>query len=59
LPTVPVLVVQGDRDPFGVPPRARRRTVKVIAGADHALRRDSAAVAAAVLTWLNRQLAAR
>jgi uncharacterized protein len=59
LPTVPVLVVQGDRDPFGVPPRSRRRTVKVIAGADHSLRRDSAAVAAAVLTWLNRQLAAR
>jgi predicted alpha/beta-hydrolase family hydrolase len=57
LPTVPVLVVQGERDPFGVPPRARHRTVRVIAGADHALRRDSPAVAAAVLAWLRRQLA--
>ncbi|MEN3357250.1 MAG: uncharacterized protein V7637_1232 [Mycobacteriales bacterium] len=54
LPTVPVLVVQGDRDPFGVPPRARGRSVRLISGADHSLRRDPAAVAAATLTWLRR-----
>jgi predicted alpha/beta-hydrolase family hydrolase len=56
LPVVPVLVVQGERDAFGVPPAARRRTVRVIAGADHSLRRDPAAVAAAVLAWLARHI---
>jgi uncharacterized protein len=56
LPAVPVLVVQGERDPFGVPPAARRRTVRVIPGADHSLRRDPAAVAAAVLAWLARHI---
>jgi predicted alpha/beta-hydrolase family hydrolase len=59
LPTVPVLVVQGDRDPFGVPPRARRRTVRIIPGADHSLRRDRAAVTAAVLAWLTRHVTGR
>lgn len=49
---VPVLVVQGDRDPFGLPPERPGRTVVVIAGADHALRGDLAAVRAAVADWL-------
>jgi predicted alpha/beta-hydrolase family hydrolase len=51
LPTVPVLVVQGDRDAFGMPPKARGRTVRVIAGADHSLRKDPAAVADAVVEF--------
>jgi predicted alpha/beta-hydrolase family hydrolase len=49
--SVPVLVVQGDRDPFGMPPAAPGRTVAAIAG-DHGLKRDSAALKAAVTEWL-------
>ena len=30
--TVPTLVVQGERDPFGVPPTGPRRTVVVVTG---------------------------
>jgi uncharacterized protein len=52
LPTVPVLVVQGDRDPFGMPPPAPGRTVAVIPGGDHSLRRQASAVGAAVVDWL-------
>lgn len=47
---VPVLVVQGEQDPFGMPPRARGRTVKAIPG-NHALRR-AGAVRQAVEPWL-------
>jgi uncharacterized protein len=49
--TVPVLVVQGARDPFGMPPSATRRTVVQVEG-DHSLRTDLDAVAAAVRAWL-------
>ena len=49
--TVPVLVVQGARDPFGIPPAAARRTVVQVQG-DHSLRTDLEAVAAAVRAWL-------
>jgi uncharacterized protein len=49
--TVPVLVVQGVRDPFGMPPAARLRTVAQVQG-DHSLRADLAAVEDAVRTWL-------
>src|SRR2546421_249690 len=45
--TVPTLVVQGARDPFGIPPAAPHRTVVEVAG-DHSLRSDLEAVAAAV-----------
>jgi len=48
---VPVLVVQGDRDPFGVPPEAPGRRVVRVAG-DHGLKRDLGAVTAAVAAWL-------
>jgi predicted alpha/beta-hydrolase family hydrolase len=54
---VPTLVVQGDRDPFGLPPRGRNRKVVVIAGADHALKKDPVAVAAAVTAFVTRLLA--
>ena len=47
---VPTLVVQGDRDPFGMPPNGPNRTVVRIAGT-HSLR-SSAAVAGAVSPWL-------
>jgi uncharacterized protein len=49
--TVPTLVVQGDRDPFGVPPAATDRTVVQVHG-NHSLRTDLQAVAAAVADWL-------
>jgi predicted alpha/beta-hydrolase family hydrolase len=50
---VPVLVVQGARDPFGIPPAGPQREVVQIE-ADHALRTDLAAVAAAIGDWLSR-----
>jgi len=49
--TVPVLVVQGARDPFGIPPAGARRTVVEVPG-DHSLRTDLDAIAAAVREWL-------
>ena len=48
--TVPTLVVQGERDPFGMPPDAPNRTVVRIPGT-HSLR-SSAAVATVVADWL-------
>jgi predicted alpha/beta-hydrolase family hydrolase len=48
---VPVLIVQGARDPFGMPPAAERRTV-VQVESDHSLRTDLGAVADAVRAWL-------
>jgi predicted alpha/beta-hydrolase family hydrolase len=57
-PDVPVLVVQGDRDRFGVPePAPPGREVVVVRG-DHALRADGPRVAEAVMTWLARVLPA-
>jgi hypothetical protein len=47
----PTLVVQGMRDPFGMPPAAARRTVAQVEG-DHSLRTDLEAVAAAIRAWL-------
>jgi uncharacterized protein len=54
--TVPTLVVQGERDRFGIPPATARRTVVQVPG-DHSLRTDLEAVAAAVRAWLPRVLA--
>jgi hypothetical protein len=48
---VPTLVVQGTRDPFGIPPATPQRTVVEVPG-DHSLKRDLPAVAAAVRSWL-------
>jgi uncharacterized protein len=48
---VPVLVVQGERDPFGMPPPAEHRTVVQVPG-DHGLKADLEGVAAAVRAWL-------
>jgi hypothetical protein len=55
-PAVPVLVVQGERDPFGRPPPAAGRAVVLLAG-DHALRADLPGIAAAVTPWLAAVLA--
>ncbi len=51
---LPVLVVQGDRDPFGMPPEAPGRTVVRVPG-NHALR-SSGAVRDAVARWLVDQI---
>jgi len=55
---VPVLVVQGENDRFGIPPEARNRTVVRVRG-DHSLRSDREAIAAAVVYWLAGVLAPR
>jgi predicted alpha/beta-hydrolase family hydrolase len=52
---VPVLVVQGERDPFGVPPEGPERTVALVRG-DHGLKADLGAVADAVRAWLPRRV---
>jgi predicted alpha/beta-hydrolase family hydrolase len=49
--TVPMLVVQGVRDRFGIPPITDRRAVVEVPG-DHSLRTDPGAVGAAVQAWL-------
>lgn len=52
---VPVLVVQGERDPFGMPPEAPRREVVRVPG-DHSLRGAVEQVRVAVDDWLRRVL---
>ena len=51
---VPTLVVQGERDPFGMPPGSAMRTVVPVPG-DHSLR-SAAPVREAVRAWLPRLL---
>ena len=51
--TVPTLVVQGERDPFGMPPPSANRIVARVPG-DHSLRTDLEAVAAAVQSWIEQ-----
>ena len=53
---VPMLVVQGSGDPFGMPPAGPTRSVVQVAG-NHSLRSDLAAVGAAVRDWLVAQTA--
>lgn len=48
---VPTLVVQGERDRFGIPPSGGSREVVTVPG-DHSLRADPEAVGAAVRAWL-------
>jgi pimeloyl-ACP methyl ester carboxylesterase len=49
--TVPTLVVQGERDPYGIPPPGPLREVVTVRG-DHGLKADLDAVAAAVRAWI-------
>jgi predicted alpha/beta-hydrolase family hydrolase len=51
---VPTFVVQGERDPFGLPPPGPNRTVVTIPGT-HSLR-SSSTVAAVVREWLETHL---
>jgi uncharacterized protein len=48
---VPTLVVNGDRDPFGIPEPSPGVEVQVVSG-DHALKRAPGEVAERVLAWL-------
>jgi predicted alpha/beta-hydrolase family hydrolase len=48
---IPTLVVQGEGDPFGMPPAGPLRTVARVTG-NHSLRTDVDAVADAVRAWL-------
>jgi predicted alpha/beta-hydrolase family hydrolase len=53
LPTdIPTLVLNGDRDPFGVPTPTTCVEVAVRPGATHDLRKDLAGTGALILTWL-------
>jgi predicted alpha/beta-hydrolase family hydrolase len=52
LPPVPVLVIQGERDAFGMPPPAPGRQVVVVPGADHSLRQAPGAVADALVRFV-------
>ncbi len=52
---VPVLVVQGERDRFGIPTATALRTVVQVQG-DHSLRTDLDSVAGAVRAWLSDPL---
>jgi hypothetical protein len=54
--TLPTLVVQGERDRFGIPPPGPSREVVTVAG-DHGLKADREAVVAAVREWLTRVVA--
>jgi predicted alpha/beta-hydrolase family hydrolase len=47
----PTLIVQGDRDPFGMPASGPNRTVVTVAG-NHSLRKGLDGVADAVRDWL-------
>lgn len=49
---VPVLVINGERDPFGIPDQADADRLVVLPGEAHALSRDPKAVARAVASWL-------
>jgi predicted alpha/beta-hydrolase family hydrolase len=48
---VPTLVVQGENDPYGIPPPGPSREVVIVAG-DHGLKKDVEAIGEAVRTWL-------
>lgn len=52
---VPVLVVQGQSDPFGMPEPASNRTVITVKG-NHSLRGDLDAVRTAISQWLSQLL---
>ncbi|MEU4717423.1 alpha/beta family hydrolase, partial [Micromonospora purpureochromogenes] len=52
---LPTLVVNGDRDPFGVPDADASVRVVVRPGERHDLRKDPAAVATAVVAWLRER----
>jgi predicted alpha/beta-hydrolase family hydrolase len=57
LPIVPTLVVQGDRDAFGMPPEDACTVRVVIEGADHGLKLELPRIGASVVEFVDRVLA--
>jgi uncharacterized protein len=53
--TQPVLIIQGESDPFGMPPAAANREVVTVPG-NHSLTGDLATLAEATAAWLKRLL---
>ena len=49
---VPVLVINGERDPFGIPDPADADKLVVLPGQTHSLNRDARAISAAISSWL-------
>jgi hypothetical protein len=47
-----VLVINGERDPFGIPARKDADRLVVVPGETHALRGHAAVIKAAVAEWL-------
>ncbi len=52
---VPVLIVQGESDPFGQPAPAHHREIVPVPG-DHSLKREPATISRSVQEWLGRIL---
>ncbi len=52
--TVPTLVIQGDRDPFGVPDlrSLQDEVTLVVVSGDHSLKKDAPAIRSAISAWL-------
>jgi predicted alpha/beta-hydrolase family hydrolase len=49
---IPVLVINGERDPFGIPARKEADRLVVVPGETHALKGHTAVVRAAIAEWL-------
>ena len=49
---VPILIVQGLRDPFGMPPEGAGRRIVEVEG-DHSLRSEHPRIARAIRDWLS------
>jgi uncharacterized protein len=54
---VPVLVINGEHDPFGIPDAADADRLVVLPGETHALSRHPQAIAAEVTSWLAGRIA--
>lgn len=52
---VPVLVINGDRDPFGVPDAADADRLVVLKGETHTLSKQRAAIVKAIASWLSER----
>lgn len=50
---VPVLVINGDRDPFGVPDATDADRLVVLKGETHTLSKQRAAIVSAITSWLS------
>jgi predicted alpha/beta-hydrolase family hydrolase len=54
---IPVLVVNGERDPFGIPGRKDVNRLVVVPGEAHALRGHATVIKTAITKWLHAKLA--